>query len=191
MSTILSLPQELILEIMIKGDHKMLLTCQRVNYQRRLFPRLVCSYRRVLQVCRTLNVIIRNALPLQYMISLAACGMRDSLPTIVCEGIYERLERLHQHEAAWRKVAWSSAGVVTHKAAGDFPVAISGGVLAFLVEPREFDDLLFLLRVPSKLRGVPGESWELPVSGPGKLLDIAIDSAQDLLLLLRCGLESP
>lgn len=31
MSTILSLPEELIIEIMTKGDHKMLLTCQRVS----------------------------------------------------------------------------------------------------------------------------------------------------------------
>jgi hypothetical protein len=123
--------------------------------------------------------------------------MRDSLPMIVCsEGIAERLQRLHQHEAAWREVAWS--GVVTHKheAVHEFPVAISGGVLAFLVlveypDHREFEYLLHLFRVPSKLRGVPSESWELPLSGLGKLLDIAIDSAQDLLLLLRCGLEFP
>jgi hypothetical protein len=193
MSTILSLPEELIVEIMIKGDHKMLMACQRVNNRRRLSPRLVCSYQ-ALQVCRTLNVIIRNALSLQYIISLAACGMRDSLPTIACEGIVERLQKLHQHEAAWREIAWSGAGVVTHHAAFEVPVAISGGVLAFLVghsDHRETDNLLLLFRVPSKLRGVPGESWELPISGVGKLLEIAIDSAQDLLLCMRCGLESP
>jgi hypothetical protein len=85
MSTILSLTEDLVIDDMTKGDHKMFLACQRVNNQWRLSPRLVCSYQ-ALQVCRTFNVIIRNALSLQYMMSLAACGMWDSLPTIVCEG---------------------------------------------------------------------------------------------------------
>jgi hypothetical protein len=31
MSTILSLPEELIVEIMVKGDHRMLVACQRVS----------------------------------------------------------------------------------------------------------------------------------------------------------------
>jgi hypothetical protein len=31
MSTILSLPEELIIEIMLKGDYSMLLVCQRVS----------------------------------------------------------------------------------------------------------------------------------------------------------------
>ncbi|KAH9970127.1 hypothetical protein BGW80DRAFT_1333574 [Lactifluus volemus] len=66
MSTVLSLTEDLVIDDMTKGDHKMFLACQRV--------------------CRTFNVIIRNALSLQYMMSLAACGMWDSLPTIVCEG---------------------------------------------------------------------------------------------------------
>jgi hypothetical protein len=36
-STILSLPEELIIEIMAKGDYRMLLACQRVIDHRRLF----------------------------------------------------------------------------------------------------------------------------------------------------------
>ncbi|KAI0246872.1 hypothetical protein BJV78DRAFT_1250500 [Lactifluus subvellereus] len=162
MSTILSLPEELIIEIMVKGDHRMLLLCQRV--------------------CRTLNAIIRGSLPLQYIISLAACGMRHGLTA-------EQLQRLHEHEAAWREVAWSDGGVITHKAARDLPTTISGGVLAFLKQsdgPSDdsgFGDRLFLLRIPSKLRGVPGESWEL--SGLGEMSNICIDSAQDLLLFQR------
>lgn len=37
MSTILSLPEELIIEVMLKGDHRMLIACQRVSDQRYLF----------------------------------------------------------------------------------------------------------------------------------------------------------
>jgi hypothetical protein len=37
MSLILSLPEELIIEIMAKGDHRMLVACQRVSGWRRLF----------------------------------------------------------------------------------------------------------------------------------------------------------
>ena len=119
--------------------------------------------------------------------------MRDGLSTIVYQRTAERLQRLHQHEAAWREVVWSDGGVITHKAARDLPTAISGGVLAFLkqsdghLDDSEFGDRLFLLRIPSKLRGVPGESWEL--SGLGEMSNICIDSAQDLLLFQRCGLD--
>lgn len=31
MSTVLSLPEELVIEILLKGDHRMLLACQRVR----------------------------------------------------------------------------------------------------------------------------------------------------------------
>jgi hypothetical protein len=132
---------------------------------------------------------------LQYIISLTACGMLDGQSAIVCQGTAERLQRLLEHEAAWREVAWSDGGVITHKAARDLPTAISGGVLAFLTQSvdnlgdSEFGDRLFLLRIPSKLRGIPGESWEL--SGLGEMSNICIDSAQDLLLFQRCGLEPP
>ncbi|KAI9431412.1 hypothetical protein H4582DRAFT_1966232 [Lactarius indigo] len=169
MSTILSLPEELIIEIMVKGDHNMLLTCQRV--------------------CRTLNAIIKDSVPLQYIISLAECGMRDGLSGIVYERTSERLQRLREHEAAWREVAWSDGSTISHQAARDLPTTSSGGVLAFLKQSDgdsgdpEYSDRLFLLRVPSRLRGIPGESWEL--NGLGEMSNVCIDSAQDLLLFQR------
>ncbi|KAI0294181.1 hypothetical protein BC826DRAFT_1104773 [Russula brevipes] len=172
MSTILSLPEELIIEIMVKGDHRMLLTCQRV--------------------CRALNVVIRDALNLQYIILLAACGMQDGLSTALCQRTAERLERLREHEAAWREITWSDGGLITHEAARDLPTDISGGVLAFLKQSDgdsgdpEFGDRLFLLRMPSRLRGIPGESWEL--TGLGEISHLCIDAAQDLLLLHRTGI---
>src|SRR5580658_763744 len=74
-------------------------------------------------------------------------------------------------------------------AAYDLPTAISGSVLAFLKdynggpENSEVGYRLFLLRIPSKLRGIPGDSWEL--KGPGIMYDLCIDAAQDLLLFRR------
>jgi hypothetical protein len=136
-----------------------------------------------------LNVIIKDSLALQYIISLAACGMRDGLSMALCKGTAERLQRLHEHEAAWREIAWSDGGVITHPAACDLPITISGSVLAFLKrydgnpENSEVGDRLFLLRVPSKLRGIPGESWEL--KGLGEMSQLCIDAAQDLLLFRR------
>jgi hypothetical protein len=60
---------------------------------------------------------------------------------------------------AWREVVWSGAGVVTHKASRDVPVAIifrRGTRISDLVVEHsnhwEFDDLLFLLCIQSKLR---------------------------------------
>jgi hypothetical protein len=115
--------------------------------------------------------------------------MQDDLSTIHCQGTAERLQRLCEHEAAWREVAWSDGGIIANRAACDFPTAISGSVLAFL---KQFDgnsgdsdlgDRLFLLRIPSKLRGIPGESWEL--SGLGEMSNLCIDAAQDLLLFHR------
>lgn len=127
------------------------------------------------------------------MISLAACGMQDGLSTVLCQRTAERLERLREHEAAWREVSWSDGGIIAHKAARDFPTAISGSVLAFLKQSEgvsgdpEFGDRLFLLRIPSKLRGIPGESWEL--HGLGEMSYLCIDSAQDLLLFHRYVLD--
>jgi hypothetical protein len=188
MSTVLSLPEELVIEILLKGDHRMLLTCQRVrdwyvhsssSFLTRIQP----------QVCRTLNVIIKDSLALQYIISLAACGMQDDLSVILCQGTAERLQRLREHEAAWREIAWSDGGVITHAAACDLPTVISGSVLGFLKQcdggpgDTEVGDRLFLLRIPSKLRGIPGESWEL--KGLGEMSSFSIDAAQDLLLFQR------
>ena len=107
----------------------------------------------------------------------------------LCQGTAEQFQRLREHEAAWREIAWSDGGIITHAAACDLPTAISGSVLAFLkqydVGPGNSDigDRLFLLRIPSKLRGIPGESWEL--KGLGEISNLCIDAAQDLLLFLR------
>lgn len=116
--------------------------------------------------------------------------MQDGLSTIPCQGgTAERLQRLREHEAAWREVTWSGGGVITHKAACDLPTAISGSVLAFLKQSdgdsgdSDLGDRLFLLRIPSKLRGIAGESWEL--TGLGEMSNLCIDAAQDLLLFHR------
>jgi len=169
MSTILSLPEELIIEIMAKGDHRLIVSTQ---------------------VCRTLNAIIKDSVPLQYIISLAGCGMLDGLsPAAYHERTAERLQRLREHEAAWRQVAWSDGGIISHMAARELPTTSSGGVLAFLKQSdgdsgdTEYGDRLFLLRVPSRLRGIPGESWEL--NDLGEMSNVCIDSAQDLLLFQR------
>ena len=141
------------------------------------------------QVCLALNAMVKDSLALQYIISLAACGMQDDLSMTLFQGTAERFQRLREHEAAWREIAWSDGGVITHAAACDLPIAISGSVLAFL---KQFDggpgnsdvgDRLFLLRIPSKLRGISEESWEL--KGLGEMSNLCIDAAQDLLLFHR------
>ena len=115
--------------------------------------------------------------------------MQDGLSAIFCQGTAERLQRLREHEAAWREVAWSGGGLIAHTAACGLPAAISGSVLAFLKQydadagDSELSDELFLLRIPSKLRGIPGESWEL--KGLGEMSNLCIDAAQDLLLFTR------
>jgi hypothetical protein len=145
------------------------------------------------QTCRTFNNVIKESLALQYIILLAACGMQDGLSRELCQNTAERLQRLREHEAAWREMTWTDGGVITHNAACDLPTAISGGVLAFLrqsdgeMDSTEHGDRLFLLRVPSKLRGIPGESWEL--NGLGEMFNLCIDSAQDLLLFHRYVLD--
>ena len=185
---ILSLPEELVIEIMVNGDHRMLVACQRVSGWRCLFIHFLLL-REAPQACRTFRVVIKGSLVLQYIIALSACGMRDGLSSALCHGTAERLQRLYEHEAAWREVAWSDSGAITHEAARDLPTAISGGVLAFLKQfgdnsgSPELGDRLFLLRVPSKLRGIPGDSWEL--NGLGEMFNLCIDSAQDLLLFHR------
>jgi hypothetical protein len=43
MSTILSLPEELVIEILLKGDHMMLLACQRVRDRLCLSIEFLCN----------------------------------------------------------------------------------------------------------------------------------------------------
>ena len=120
--------------------------------------------------------------------------MQDGLSRGICQNTAERLQRLREHEAAWREMTWSDGGIITHNAARDLPTAISGGVLAFLRQSysetgsTDHGDRLFLLRVPSKLRGIPGESWEL--NSLGEMSNLCIDSAQDLLLFYRYVLDA-
>ncbi|KAI0292052.1 hypothetical protein B0F90DRAFT_1773124 [Multifurca ochricompacta] len=130
-------------------------------------------------VCRALNAIIRDSLALQYLICLAACGMQDGLFTVVCKRTAERLEKL-------REVAWSDGGIITHRAARNFPTAISGGVLAFLNQSD--GSSAFSFAHPVETRGIPGGNWEL--NGLGEMSNVCIDSAQDLLLFQRaCNLH--
>jgi hypothetical protein len=187
MSTVLSLPEELVVEILLKADHRVLLACQRVRDW--LCPSSSFVTKRQPQVCRTFNIIIRDSLALQYVILLAACGMRDDPSINPCQGTAERLQRLREHEAAWRELAWTDGGIIAHKAACYHPAAISGSVVAFLKQydggsgDSEVGDRLFLLRVPSKLRGIPAASWEL--TDLGEMSYFCIDAAQDLLLFHR------
>jgi hypothetical protein len=43
MSTVLSLPEELVIKVLLKGDHRMLLTCQRVRDWLYPFLELFCN----------------------------------------------------------------------------------------------------------------------------------------------------
>jgi len=43
MSTVLSLPEEIVIEILMKGDHRVLLACQRVRGRSCPFAELFCT----------------------------------------------------------------------------------------------------------------------------------------------------
>lgn len=99
-------------------------------------------------------------------------------------GRMQCLERLTEHEAAWRTLSWTGNASVDILVGWGEPVSVSGNVLGFRTNSGVPNQELLLLRAPSKLRDVTGKTWRIQL--PHDTQDICIDSAQDLLICY-CG----
>ncbi|KAI0250500.1 hypothetical protein BJV78DRAFT_563719 [Lactifluus subvellereus] len=166
--SILSLPVELISNILEYNDYRTIIACRKS--------------------CRRLKDIVDASSALTYTIELVAAGMCDGAPNGV--GPTERLRRLRSSQSCWESPS------PTWFQPDNFPysdrifsclLAMSGNLAIFCettFRSREIEKLL-LLRFPSDLRGIPGQQWYLDFKSEEiKRHGICADDSQDLLIFL-------
>ncbi|KAI0050859.1 hypothetical protein FA95DRAFT_1593640 [Auriscalpium vulgare] len=157
---LLRLPEELIFGVLRQLDVRSLIRCQ--------------------AVCCRLQAVINHSAKLQYLIVLAATGVHESPSAHTRWSLAERLAMAKDYDAAWRAGKWTTLDI-------DVPFGtftghrrldrISFGVIAMT----EFvHRTIYVVRMPSALRGVQYASWDLTFDDP--ITDMQIDASQDLLI---------
>ncbi|KAI0038870.1 hypothetical protein FA95DRAFT_1128471 [Auriscalpium vulgare] len=141
----------------------------------------VCSLLRCQAVCCSLKAMITNSVELQYIIVLAATGVRESPSAHLRWSLRERLAMAKEYDAAWRAGTWTAL---------DIPLASLSFVPPMIQYTRQscgvlavvglHDRTIYVTRIPSVLRGVRHASWELALDDP--IIDMQIDASQDLLV---------
>ncbi|KAI0649960.1 hypothetical protein C8Q79DRAFT_941783 [Trametes meyenii] len=151
-----SLPTELIIEILLELDLRSLLRCR--------------------QSCSFLKDVMDDDKRLQYHIELAAAGMEDGPPSTLTAA--ERLQILRTRQAAWDKLAKTSREEVPMLEGGVWE--LHGGVLA----QGEGSRTLVLKQLPSAIRGIESREWRIEDLGVN-MRDFGMDPAQDLLVVIE------
>ncbi|KAI0695131.1 hypothetical protein BC835DRAFT_1273744 [Cytidiella melzeri] len=162
MSLLLQLPTELVMKIIGLLDWRSLLACS--------------------EVCVVLRDAITSSRECQYAIELPIAGMEDGPPSNMV--LTERLQRLRDHQAAWRSLQWRTDKTIDMLDGGVWE--LYGGVLA---HARGRDTLVFN-QLPSAIRGIPEHSWEVTPSNITSIRDFAMEPACDLLVLIEDSTEA-
>lgn len=102
--------------------------------------------------------------------------MEDGPPSTLTTA--DRLSILRTHRDAWSKFAWTAKVVVPMYQNNVWRPHDS--VLA----QSEGNGMLHMKRMPSRIRGIEGIEWVIPELGR-EIIDIGIDSAQDLLIIVE------
>ncbi|KAI0062758.1 hypothetical protein BV25DRAFT_1825297 [Artomyces pyxidatus] len=159
-SNVLSLADDILLEVFELLDFRALVSCQ--------------------ATCRRMNRIIRGSISLQYAIELGACGMVDGPRGGQTLDVTERLRRLRLYDAAWRHPRWTKAEKMAHL---DGVVDISFDCNSFVFR-RDRDSGHSSYVVPSALRGVD-ERHSDPVTYSDVAVELSVvDASQDLIVWL-------
>ncbi|KDQ64121.1 hypothetical protein JAAARDRAFT_187494 [Jaapia argillacea MUCL 33604] len=154
----ISLPIELIVDILILLEIKTLLKCR--------------------QVCRFLSDAIDEAVGLQYKIELAASGMEDGPPNDA-ESIDSRLDKLRDHVNAWDEMTLSKQllpGPIQSRI-----YRLCGGVFGYV--PIDRPSQVAFTQLPSKSRNIPQKQWTINLTGR-TINAFTMDPSQDLLLIV-------
>ncbi|KAI0066346.1 hypothetical protein BV25DRAFT_1529125 [Artomyces pyxidatus] len=154
MGLMTSLPNDILLEILESLDWRDLIACRRT--------------------CHRLDTLAGTAVPLQYTIELAACGMLDGERGLHTLPIRERLDRLKLHQDAWLNLTWTKNNDLAHLLGRTYSASVTGLALAF---PSRLDSTLLLQTVPSFLRGIDEDHKIL--NGPTGI-PVQLDLSQDL-----------
>ncbi|KAI0094795.1 hypothetical protein BDY19DRAFT_988597 [Irpex rosettiformis] len=157
MSQLLQLPSELLMKIIGLLDWKTLLICRKV--------------------CLAFRDYISSSLECQYAIELAIAGLEDGPDSTMI--LAERLQRLREHQAAWRSLRWRTSRTIDMLRGGVWE--LYGGVLA---QARGRGTLVFE-QLPSAIRGITEDQWELVPKGLKSIRDFAMEPAYDLLVLVE------
>ncbi|KAH9903456.1 hypothetical protein C8Q73DRAFT_742509 [Cubamyces lactineus] len=156
----ISLPPELLINVLLELDCVSLLRCR--------------------QVCSLLKDLMDNDVRLQYMVELTAAGMEDGPYSTVTAA--ERLRMLKARQEAMDKLAWTSREEVPMLKGGVWE--LYGGVLA----QGEGSRTLVFKQLPSSLRGIEGKEWRINDVGV-HIRDFGMDPAQDLLIIIENRVE--
>ncbi|KAI9437286.1 hypothetical protein H4582DRAFT_1959061 [Lactarius indigo] len=165
-----ALPEEIIVKILEWCDVRSVVACQRT--------------------CRTFRNVIEGSAGLRYKLALSENGMCDEPRCPMTAA--EKLELLHAHAAAWRRLHTVQPEWATSLVGWSTPAAASGNILVFTRTcngtgcahgpgaPVGAHLDLLVIRVPSPLRRIQGSQWMLWL--PANAGDLCIDAAQDLLI---------
>lgn len=162
MTSLLSLPYDILEKLLLSVDFCTVLVCSRV--------------------CKSLQNVVATSLPIRYAIALAARGMRDGSNRSI--SLAERLEMLERYELAWRELAWKESLRI------ELPdpcrhVYQADGYLLF-IEP--VHSAVRAIRLPSPLRGVSYAEykWAAPVGFlQGHVGTVLMDPRHDLVAFLK------
>ncbi|KAI0325496.1 hypothetical protein GY45DRAFT_1374683 [Cubamyces sp. BRFM 1775] len=157
---LLSLPPELLINVLLELDHVTLLRSR--------------------QVCSLLKDLMDNDVRLQYKVELAAAGMEDGQYSTLSAA--ERLRMLKARQEAMDKLAWTSREEIPMLQGGVWE--LYGGVLA----QGEGSRTLVFKQLPSSLRGIEGREWRIEDVGV-HIRDFGMDPAQDLLVVVENRVE--
>ena len=189
-SKMLDLPTELIINILCVLDGLEIVRCTRVRPLQFLHIYLSSRFNNFheFQVCKYFNEIIQGSVVLQYRIHLHLASYIDGPPSNQLS-TGERLERLKNHEEAWRNVTWSKKD--TYVVERQSPTyELYGGVYAQgLTAPWGGDSLVTrgmkLIEFPSPLRDSDvGNMWVIEDFG-FDVKDFGMDPTQGLLVLME------
>ncbi|KAI0247884.1 hypothetical protein BJV78DRAFT_861149 [Lactifluus subvellereus] len=142
----LSLPNELISNILEYTDYRTIIACRRS--------------------CHCLKDIIDVSSALRYTIELAAAGMCDGAPNGV--GPTERLRRLRSSQTCWKSSAWAQPDHFPYsEEISTTPLAVSGNLVVFSALTPRNRGIRKLLLLRFDLRGIPEQQWHIDLDCEG------------------------
>ena|ERR1700761_6013001 len=113
---------------------------------------------------------------LQYIITLASCGMRDGPDQSLT--ISESMDRLVAYDEARRSLSWKKLEPIPLPQTHDEPKIIAGCIVSHNGKN------VLVYQPPSPLRGIKEKIWKHEFNIPGyRIYEIRVEPAEDLLLL--------
>ena len=134
-----------------------------------------------LKLCRSIQRLIDNDPNLLYKIDLILAGMEDGLSSRLSIG--PKRELLKRHQFAHNTLSPEDLSIEEEPELAKDPWLLSDGVLSHFVSR----SLIKLKSLPSIMRGIPEQTWELRLPVGFSVRALVVDLAQDLAVVLELG----